>query len=158
MSLTRANIEAALVDRCAALLTLVSKDGTTVDGTNASLNYPMGKALQACGFPPADMASVADSDVNAIPLPRLGQLLDYCELYTLESIWGNWVHVDTKFGQDEQKLSQLRDGLMARIKLLEERVHKPYGQALGSARSAAITGGTIRNDPNSRTSGPWSIP
>jgi hypothetical protein len=40
MVLTRANVEADLIDRTGAFLTVVGKDGTTVDGTNVNLNFP----------------------------------------------------------------------------------------------------------------------
>ena len=57
MALTRADVEAAVIDRCAAMLALVGKDSATVDGSNASLNYPIGKAAKACGFTVAGPAS-----------------------------------------------------------------------------------------------------
>jgi len=161
MSLTRANVEAAIVDRCAAFLSLVGKAVTT-DGSNASLNFPIGKAVQALGFTVSDIGTVADADIAQVPAAEINRFLDYVELYTLESVWGNWTAVDTKFGQDDQKYSQIRESIAARVKLLEDRVRKPYGVNLGSSVAGVLTGGTIRNDPNSRRTptgySPWSIP
>lgn len=165
MSLTRADVEAMLVDRAAAMLALVGKDSTTVDGANASLNYPIAKAIKACGFGVTTVSAVEDADVARVPEAQENRLLDYAELYTLESVLGNWTGVDEKFGQDEQKLDQIRKGLESRIKLLEDRVRKPYGTNLGASMSASLSGGSPKNDPDalrrggSRTTiSPWSIP
>lgn len=162
MSLTRANVEAAIVDRCSASLTLVGKAVTTA-GANASLNFPIGKAVQAMGFTVADIGLVADVDLAQIPTSEFNRFFDYVELYTLESILTNYTGVDMKSGVDSQDLDNIRKGLAARIDVLENRVRKPYGRGLGTSMSGKLTGGTVLNDPNTRRAGtpttnPWSIP
>lgn len=162
MSLTRANVEAAIVDRCGAFLTLVGKPTTTA-GSNASLNFPIGKAVQALGFAVSDIGAVADADIAQVPGAEANRFLDYVELYVLESVWGNWTAVDIKFGQDAAQYSQVRSDLADRIKLLENRVRKPYGTALGASVAAPLTGGSVKYDPNNRRNppggySPWSVP
>lgn len=136
---TRANLEAELIDRCGALLTLVSKDGTTIDGTNASLTGPLREGLGSLGLTTTSFATVTDADLLTVTSDQLPQLLDTAELRILLNVDAAYLKVDSQVDRDMQKLGQIRDGLKVRIFDLRKSLKDTYGIGLGTLSFGTIT-------------------
>ena len=141
MALTRANTEFMIETRAGPLLTAADMDGTTVDGTNADLNGPIGRAVRALGHSVASPVAVADADVAAVTDAQLDEFLDVAELYTLEAILGNLDDVDIKVGPRSESLSQLAEQVERKIKRLLKRLERLYGYGMG-----VVAAGYIRKD------------
>lgn len=137
MSLTRAEFETEMVDRCGRLLTTASKDGTTVNGTNSSLNGPARSALSSLGITPSAF-TVTDSDFSTVTADLYPRLFDTAEFYTLRSIENALTSVDQAFGEDSIKYSQLRDSVSARINSLESYLRKTYGFGMAKLSTGLI--------------------
>lgn len=138
MAITRPNVEAVIVARCGALLIAAGLDGTTVDGTNASLNDPIGAALRKAGYTVSNIASVANADLAAVVVGDYDKVLDLAELRTLESILGNLDDVDIKLGPRSESLSQLAAMLEKRIDRLQDKVEEEHGIGLSSLQAGVI--------------------
>lgn len=136
---TRAQVEVMLVDRCGALLTFVSKDGTTVDGTNASLNDAIGSAIRKLEGTVTDPTSVTDADVQSLDASDLDALVDLAELRLYYSIRGNLTVVDTTAGPFTDRYSDIGDYLDAQIDALEDKVEQEYGIGGPEMRVGVIT-------------------
>src|SRR5690242_14586451 len=102
MSLTRANIETILVKRCGPLMTAAGM-ATTVLGSNADLNDPIGYAVRKAGGSVTSFVAVADADIAGVDELGYDQLLDLAELRTLETILGNLDDVDLRVGPRDEK-------------------------------------------------------
>jgi hypothetical protein len=124
---TRADVESELIDRCGALLSLVNVDGTTVNGTNASLAGPIREGLLSLGLAPASFATVTDADLAPATADQWDQLLDVAELRTLRNVSAAYTKVDQRVSLGEQKLSQLGDRLDVRIAELQALLRSKYG-------------------------------
>lgn len=144
MPLTRAQFESVLIDRCSAALAVVSRDSTTVDGTNAALSDPIRSALDSLGYAVADPTSPADSDLAAVPTTSYSLLFDLGERRTLETVLNHWTRVDEKYGQDSQALSQYADQLRVRIADLDRKIVAPRAGMGGGAVVARIDAGRSR--------------
>jgi len=66
MTITRANVESILIKRVGKLMTAADMDGSTVGGTNADLNDPIGRALRRIGYTTASIIAVADVDIAGV--------------------------------------------------------------------------------------------
>jgi len=88
-------------------MTAAGMDGTTVDGTNADLNGPIGRALHDLGHAVASFVLVANADVDDVTDAQTGEFLDRVILHTLEAVLGNLDDVDITVGPRSEKLSQL---------------------------------------------------
>lgn len=126
MSLTRANIETILVKRCGPLMTAAGM-ATTVLGSNADLNDPIGYAVRKTGGSVTSFVAVADADIAGVDELGYDQLLDLAELRTLETILGNLDDVDLRVGPRDEKFSQLRTDTEKRMERLQKRIEKEYG-------------------------------
>lgn len=144
MPLTRAQFESVLIDRCSAALAMVSRDSTTVDGTNAALSDPIRSALDSLGYPVVDPTSPADSDLAAVPTTSYGLLFDVGERRTLETALNHWTGVDEKYGQDSQALSQYADQLRVRIADLDRKIAAHPVAGSGGAVVTRIDAGRSR--------------
>lgn len=122
MSLTRADTEFMIVPRVGPALTAAGMDGTTVDGTNASLNGPIGKAVRYLGYTVASAVLVADADVAQVTDAETDQFLDLATLYTLEAVLGNLDDVDIRVGPRSESLSQLAKQLERKIARLSKQL------------------------------------
>lgn len=127
MAITRINVETILVARVGALMTEADLDGSTVDGTNADLNDPIGVALRDMGESVADVSDVADTDLSGVVETDYNELLDRVELRTLESIEGNFVLVDVTAGPRSEKLSQMASFIQTRKTQLLDRIREQHG-------------------------------
>jgi hypothetical protein len=139
MAITRANVEAFLVKRCGSLLTAAGMDGTTVSGSNADLNDPIGYAIRKCGGTVAALASVADSDLAGIDSADYDQLIDIAELRTLESIEGNLDDVDISVGSRRESLNQLAAQVAKKIDRKREQVERAYGVNVGVLEAGVVS-------------------
>lgn len=132
MVLTRADVEAELVDRHGAALTLVGKDGSTVDGSNADLNGAIREGLLSLGIFPAAFV-VVDSDLAAVSAEDSPQLFDVASLRVLRNVLSSYTEVDSDVDRDRQKLNQVREGLIVQIATLGAEIRSRYGVGLGVA-------------------------
>jgi len=158
--LTRAAVEAEIVDRIGPRMAFVGMPITT-DGTNASLNGPIRRALVSMGFPTASPLQVSDADLTAfIPSPqtqpardawRVERLCDLACLQALESVLWKTTgdDVDWKAGVDEVKASQFVDAVRKDVERFEAKVKEPYGPDLPAALLGGMTPDPLRmpNDP-----------
>lgn len=138
MTLTRANVEAILVQRTGPLLTAGGMDGATVNGANASLNDPIGYAIRKSGLAVSNIASVADSDLTGVSSDDYDQLLDLAEYRTLENILGNLDDVNITVGSRTEALGQLSDQVEKKMDRLAARIEREYGVGLGTLQVGVI--------------------
>jgi hypothetical protein len=139
MALTRANVESILVKRCGKLLTAADLDGSTVDGTNADLNDPIGWAVRQCGGSVSSITAVADADLATVDADDYDQVLDLAELRTLETVQGNLDDVDITLGPRQESLSQLAKQVEQRLARLQKRVEQEYGYGASALGTGVIT-------------------
>lgn len=145
----RADIEGELIDSLGPRLTYVGLDGSTRNGSNASLNGPIRRAIRAMGYNPSNFV-VADADIAVFTGYAVEKLIDYARLETLTRIAERCTDVDMKAGQGDQKLKQFHDQVLADIRVIEDRLSKPYGPTLPPPSI-----GTMLPD---MAEGPWNGP
>jgi len=147
MSITRSNVEQALLSRCAGIMKVVGLNALTMDGTNPDLNDPIYRALAFQGIFASNMALVVDADLVNVADWRISQLIDAAEMRLLENLWGNWPYYSQKISQGQQEAQQLADRIQVRVKDLEERLRHPYGPGTaGVAVGRIATGRCIPGD------------
>jgi len=139
MALTRANVEAILIKRVGALMTAVGLDGTTVAGTNADLNDPIGYAIRMVGGTTAAPALITDADVTTVATADYDEFLDIAELRALENTLGNLAYVDIKVGNRDEKLGQLSARLEKMIAGKTERLQLLYGYSQATLEAGTVT-------------------
>jgi len=143
---TRAYAEVILVNRCGALLTFVSKDGTTVDGSNTDLNDALGAAIRRLGGTVTDPTSVVDADIQTVDSDYFDALVDVAELRLYYSIRGNLTAVDTTAGPFSDKFSDIGDYLDAQIKALTDRIESEHGLGGPEAQAGYIVRSIASHD------------
>lgn len=126
---TRAEAEVELVARLGGWLVAAGLDGTTVDGTNASLDSPLAWALRA----------VEEDSVADVPSASLSQFYDLAELRALLTIYQNYSKVDGKAGPVEGKADQLAQRMARRIADLRAQIAADYGIGGGASFSVLPT-------------------
>lgn len=149
MPTTRAQVEAVLVQRLGRWLNFVNLDGTTIDGTNPSLNDPIGKALRDLSINVTDITTVADADLLTLADTDRYKLLDIAELRCLETIEGNLDEVTERQGTDEQDWNGFLIRLRAKIEHKRQKLEDEYGIGLGALVQGTITLAYIEPEPNS---------
>ena len=127
MALTRANIETILVKRTSKLMVFVGMDGTTVDGTNADLDDPIGVAIRDCGGSVDNFTDVDDDDITTVDSAKYDQLIDIAEYRLLNSILGNFDKYGLKVGPRSGYQSQVREGVEVRLKQMRKDLEAKYG-------------------------------
>lgn len=128
MSLTRANVESILIRRCGKLLTAADLNGTTVDGTNADLNDPLGYAIRKLGYTVTTPTSVADADVALVATSDYDACLDLAELRTLETVLNEVIRlVSVTVGPHREDLSDMAKALEAMIARKRKQIQDEYG-------------------------------
>lgn len=138
MALSRASVEAILVERCGRLLTAASLDGATSDGTNASLNDPIGWAIRQLGGAVASITAVADADLAAIAEGDTDALLDLAELRALENALGNLDLADIKVGDRSESLGQIGARLERAVSRKRDQIKRDHGIGLGTITAGVI--------------------
>lgn len=139
MALTRANAESILIRRVGTLFTAVGLDGTTVAGTNADLNDPLGYALRRLGYAVASAVSVADTDVDDVSAADTDAFLDVAELRALENAHGAALTlVDISVGPRKESLGQMAEGLLQRMEAKRRQVEADYGIGAGELESGVL--------------------
>jgi hypothetical protein len=144
MTITRANLEAVIIARCGPLLTAADMDGTTVAGTNASLNDPISTALRRSGYSVSNIALPSTTDLAAVIDDDVSQVIDLAELRTLENIAGNLDDVDISAGGRSESLNQLSAKVEKRIDRMTAKVKEEYGIGVGGY--GTLSGGAIGLD------------
>jgi hypothetical protein len=136
--LTLSQVEVTVLRSIGPVLTLVGLDGTTMNGTNPTLVEPIRAALQALGLPVASTDGATDDEVGAVAavdIPRFYYLVEY---FALEAAWGaSLLMVDQSLGSESQSLSQIREGIMARLKWLLDRIGTLVPNALTPGKSVS---------------------
>lgn len=138
MPITRVQADTELIERAGALLTLVGKDGTTVDGTNGSLVGPLREGMASLGLFPASFASVTDDDLAQVADGDVSQLLDVAELRLVGGINSSFTDVDEKNSMAEVKVSQNRAAIEKRAGDLAAFCLNRYGYGLGTLRTGSV--------------------
>lgn len=129
MTITRAQAETILVQRCERLISFVGM-AVTYTGNNASLNDPMGYALRQLGYTVTNITNISDTDVANVKDSEIDQFLDYAEMRTLESVAGNMDAVDISNGPEKENFSQVSNTLEKRLKALSDKITATYGMGV----------------------------
>lgn len=140
MSLTRAHVETILINRCGTLMTAAGM-AHSLPSPISSLNDPIGYALRRLSYSVASVVAVTDADVSAVTTTDYDALFDLAELRLLQNVLGNFDGVDITVGPRRENLSQLRDGIEARIGKMEDKIASEHG--IGGA---SLQAGTIELD------------
>ena len=144
MPITRVQADTELIERAGALLTLVGKDGTTVDGTNQALVGALRSGLDSLGIIPASFGTITDDDLSLVADSAVAQLLDVAELRLVGGINASFTDVDEKISMGEKKVSQNRAAIQARYTSLAQFCRERYGYGLGRLRAGGINLGANR--------------
>lgn len=142
MSLTRAAVEAEIVEEIGPRMAFVGMS-TTTNGENSSLNGPIRRALADMGFPTAAPLLVADGDLDAFWASgtskparnawRLEKLITFACMNVLQSILFKTTDVDWKAGVDEVKAHQFVEDLRKDLERMEAKAAAPYGPDVDAA-------------------------
>jgi len=142
----RADAEFLIIADIGPLLTAADMDGTTVDGTNLSLNGPIGRAIRDLDYTVVDPTSVSDTDVAAIPVADTDEFLDTITLYTLEAVLGNLDDTDLTVGPRQEKFSQLAVQVGQKIARLRTAMALAYGYGYAIPVAGYITKDIAEHD------------
>lgn len=137
MTITRANVETILVKRVGPLLTKAGM-ATTIVGSNADLNDPMGYALRQAGYSVASILSVSDSDLASVSDSGVDEVIDFAEYMTLENILGNLDDVNTTLGPRKEELFQLTGQVERKLARLEKKLNQLYGWNASTLETGVI--------------------
>jgi hypothetical protein len=132
MSLTKAKISTIIVSRCGAKMTAAGMNSSNLDD-------PIGWALRRVGITPADITSITDSDLTAVPVDDYDKLLDLAELRTLENVSGNLTLTDITAGPQRQALNQIVDQVEKAISRLIEKIQRNYGVGAAVLETGSIS-------------------
>lgn len=147
MPLTRATLAGELVDRVGGIL---SAAGLSVarDATNAPAMIAGRDALARVGRVPADPMALADADLSPIPNARVREYVAYATICVLRIALQNCGKVDQQVGTHEQRLSQLRDAIVAAIGDAEDAFEAEFGPlAPGDTAVSTANPAAIPNNP-----------
>jgi len=145
MALTRANAEFLLVAQTGPLLTAAGM-ATTVAGSNASLNDPIGRAVRNLGYTVGSAVLIGDTDVAQITDAQLDEFLDVATLHVLNAILTNLDDVDITAGPRTEKLSQLAVQVERRAIRLQTTIAQAYGYGLAVPEARYITVNIAEHD------------
>jgi hypothetical protein len=146
MPLTKAALDAELVDRCGGLLAFVGLP-TVANGTNPATIGPIREGLASLGLTLADFAAVADADLAAVTTTSIPQLVDVAEYRLLQNILGWLTKVDQTIGMGSQSLGQVRRDLLQSLKSMQESLRVQYGYGLGTPSGGSVDLGFAQTDP-----------
>lgn len=135
---TRAQLEVILVKRVGVSLTYVGLDGTTVDGTNADLNDPIGYAIRFLGGTTADPSAVVDADVATVAAADLDNMLSLAGYRALLTIISSNTLNDLRVGPRDEKLDQFSRRIEMRAKKLEMELERDVGLGLGTVEAGVL--------------------
>lgn len=139
MALTRANVESILIKRVGTILDKAGLDGTTVDGTNADLNDPIGYALRKLGYSVSDATAVADADLAGLATDDTDALLDLAEVRALEScLTAILTIVSITVGPRKQEYSDMAKGLQSLIARKQGRIDAEYGLGVQTLEAGVL--------------------
>ena len=138
MTLTRANVEVILVKRTENFLAAADMDSTTVNGTNADLNDPIGYAIRICEGTVSDITDVADADVQTVDEDDVDKLLDVAELRVLETFLSQYDKFGLKVGPRSEYQSQLAERLESKVKRMQKRLDTMYGVGAATIEAGVV--------------------
>lgn len=128
-------------------MTACSLDGTTVSGSNADLNDPVGWAIRQLSGTVTTVTSVADADVATVASADTDALFDLTELRALESALENLDVVDIQLGPEKESLDQLGKRLETIITRKRKLIERNYGIGLSSIETGTILLGFQQRTP-----------
>lgn len=134
---TRADVEAVLVSRLAGWLTFAGLDGTTVNGSNASLSEPISWAIRQAGGTTASITTATNTDLATVGDDD--ELLEYATLATLRKIDRNLTRVDMSSNGVSASLNQVRRAVKEAIKEQAELIAALYGGGVSELESGVIS-------------------
>lgn len=138
MSITRAQAEFTLVDRCGTIMTAAGLDGTTVSGSNADLNNPLWFGIKRLGYSVSSLVAVADADLVSIGAADEEAFFDLVELRTLENCLNASIAlVDITVGPRRESLSQLASRLQSVCDRKKAQILADYGSLVGASLEAS---------------------
>lgn len=141
MAITRANVEIMLIRRVGKLFSLISLDGSTVDGTNVDLNDPICSALLRLNYTVDSIIAVDDDDIASVSVDDYQALLDLAELRALENWLGNNTLVNFRLGPRSESFSDLLKTAEARVARLTAEIPIKHG-----LEESSLTMGRIHYD------------
>lgn len=128
----RSQAEVILISRCGAALVAVSKDGTTVNGSNEDLNGPLWYALDRLGYSVANISLVSDTDIQAVADEDILPFLAIAEIQILENVLNSaFTFVDITIGPRRESLSQFAESLEKTISRKKEDLTRDFGDLWG---------------------------
>lgn len=136
--MTRTQAETVLIARCGKLMTACGIDGTTVNGTNASLTDPLVWALRQSGYSPAAFGAVTDTDLAGVQDSDIDKLIDLAEMKALENALGNFDATDISVGPRSESYDQLRAGLEKMLNRKQANIMRLYGVGTGTLEAGVI--------------------
>lgn len=141
MDLTRADVEAELVNRVGADLLARLGMSAAADGANPDLNGPIAASLRTLDVTLASPPTVADADLVPLAATAADQLYDVAELRLLMILANRAaLLVDQQIGtQSRISLAQIARELELAITRLERRVDRLYGVGRGVLTTGMMT-------------------
>lgn len=136
--MTRTQAETVLIARCGKLMTACGIDGTTMNGTNASLTDPLAWALRQSGYSPAAFGAVTDTDLAGVQDSDIDKLIDLAEIKALENALGNFDATDISVGPRSESYDQIRAGLEKMLNRKQANIMRLYGVGTGTLQAGVI--------------------
>lgn len=135
----RSEAEVVLIARCGTALTVVGKDGTTVNGSNPDLNDGLWYALDKLGYSIVSISSVSDGDVSAVTTEDIRPFIALAELRTLETVLNAATSlVDITVGPRRESLSQFSERLEKIVENYRANILRDFGDLFGSGLEAGV--------------------
>ena len=136
--MTRTQAETVLIARCGKLMTACGIDGTTVNGTNASLTDPLAWALRQSGYSPAAFGAVTNTDLAGVQDSDIDKLIDLAEMKALENALGNFDATDISVGPRSESYDQIRAGIEKILTRKQASIMRLYGVGIGTLEAGVI--------------------
>ena len=136
--MTRTQAENVLIARCGKLLAACGIDGTTVNGTNASLTDPLAWALRQSGYSPAAFGAVTNTDLAGVQDSDIDKLIDLAEMKALENALGNFDATDISVGPRSESYDQIRAGIEKILTRKQASIMRLYGVGIGTLEAGVI--------------------
>jgi hypothetical protein len=146
MSLTKADLDAELVDRAGGLLAFVGRS-VDVTGANPATVGPLREGLASLGLGTASFGAIADADLAAVAPANVQQLIDVAEYRLLQNVLGWLTKVDQSIGMGSQSLGQVRRDLLQTLRSLSDTLRAQYGYGLGTLAGGSVDLGFAQTDP-----------
>lgn len=132
MPLTRAILDPILVSLVGETLKKVSRDGATVDGTNADVSIGIAMALFGMGLTAANPLAVTDDELAAVAASDLNRIIQVGRVEILDNVLSNWAKTNATAGTDnKQDWATLRNSIEISAARLRRQVEDQFGVGAG---------------------------